>query len=291
MLHFNVAKRLSIDIDIILPNKIKKLETILEEIIKEQGFLKWELQHRSTNSKIKKEYYNFFFTPLHKTPKDEEYVLPDILFEEVNYANIISLLIQSNFIPQSDKTLNVNVPSLEDFLGDILTAFAPNTTGIPYFKRDDDMGMEIIKQLYDIDNLFNIVQKLDVIKTTFYLYAETEMAYRNENKISESDVLNEIYQAALCIVTRGTDRKGNFEELQNGIQRVSNYLFSESYHIEKAIALASKVAYISTLIQYYAKTINKFKNPNEMKDWLIGKPLNNKLSKLKNPIRKHFSMV
>ncbi|MBK7097824.1 MAG: nucleotidyl transferase AbiEii/AbiGii toxin family protein [Sphingobacteriales bacterium] len=74
MLHFNSTKRLSIDIDIILPNEIKDLESILDAIVKEQGFLRKELQHRSANSKIKKEHYKFFFTPLHKTNKDEEYV-------------------------------------------------------------------------------------------------------------------------------------------------------------------------------------------------------------------------
>lgn len=54
MLHFNSAKRLSIDIDIILPNEIENLESILDTIAEEQGFLRKELQHRSTDSKIKK---------------------------------------------------------------------------------------------------------------------------------------------------------------------------------------------------------------------------------------------
>ena len=101
MLHFNSTKRLSIDIDIILPNdsdsyRNKDLQSILDAIIKEQGFLRKELQHRNTSSKIKKVHYKFFYTPLHKTNKDEEYVLLDILFEEVNYVNLISLPIQSD---------------------------------------------------------------------------------------------------------------------------------------------------------------------------------------------------
>lgn len=84
MLHFNSTKRLSIDIDIILSSQPENLENILETIVEEQGFLRKELQHRSTNSKIKKEHYKFFYWPLHKTNKTEEYVLLDILFEEVN---------------------------------------------------------------------------------------------------------------------------------------------------------------------------------------------------------------
>jgi predicted nucleotidyltransferase component of viral defense system len=38
MLHFNSAKRLSIDIDIILSNEIENLESILDAIAEEQGF-------------------------------------------------------------------------------------------------------------------------------------------------------------------------------------------------------------------------------------------------------------
>lgn len=281
MLHFNSTSRLSIDIDIILPNEIKDLESALDAITKEQGFLRKELQDRSTNSKIKKEHYKFFYTPLHKTNKEEEYVLLDILFEEVNYVNLISLPIQSDFVPIVDKPLSVNVPSLEDILGDKLTAFAPNTTGIPYFKNDDSMSMEIIKQLYDIGNLFDTVTDLNTIKTTFYRFAKTEIDYRNCEGINENDVLEDIYQTALCIVSRGTDGKGNFEELQKGIGRISPFIFSESYHIEKVIAHASKAAYLSTLIHLNAKKIAKFENTLQLKDWRIDEPLNNKLNKLK----------
>jgi hypothetical protein len=281
MLHFNSTKRLSIDIDIVLPNESKDLERVLDAIIKEQGFLRKELQHRSTTSKIKKEHYKFFYMPLHKTNKDEEYVLLDILFEEVNYVKLISLPIQSDFVPIIDKPLSVNVPSLEDILGDKLTAFAPNTTGIPYFKKDDSMSMEIIKQLYDIGNLFDIATDLETIQTTFYRFAKTEIGYRNSEEINENDVLEDIYQTALCIVSRGTDGKGDFLELQTGIGRISRFIFSESYHIEKAIAHASKAAYLSTLIHLKAKSIAKFENPLQLKEWLIDEPLNNKLNKLK----------
>ncbi|MEO8785700.1 MAG: nucleotidyl transferase AbiEii/AbiGii toxin family protein [Chitinophagaceae bacterium] len=281
MLHFNSTKRLSIDIDIILPDEVKDFESVLSAMTQEQGFLRWELQHRRANLKIKKEHYKFFYNPLHKTNKTEEYVLLDILFEQVNYTNLVSMPIQSDFVPIMDKPLNVDVPSLEDILGDKLTAFAPNTTGIPYFKKDDSMSMEIIKQLYDIGNLFDAANDLETIKTTFYRFAKTEIAYRKSEGTNENDVLEDIYETALCIVTRGSYGKGNFDELQNGIRRISSFIFSESYHIEKAINHASKAAYLSVLIQYEAKAIDKFEHPLQLKDWQIGEPLNSKLNKLK----------
>lgn len=281
MLHFNSTKRLSIDIDIILPQAISGLEEMLDAIAKEQGFLRKELQHRSTPSKIKKEHYKFFYTPLHKTNRDEEYVLLDVLFEEVNYSKIVSIPIRSAFIPIVDEPLHVDVPSLEDILGDKLTAFAPNTTGIPYIKNEDSMSMEIIKQLYDIGNLFDVVTDVKIIKETFSSFAKTELFYRNIFELSEMDVLEDIYQTSLCIVSRGTDGKGNFEELQNGIRRIGGFIFSENYQIEKAIIHASKAAYLSSLIKFNASTFEKFNGPLLIKDWVIGDPLNNKLNKLK----------
>jgi hypothetical protein len=281
MLHFNSTRRLSIDIDIILPQEIENLEHILDLLAFEQGFLRKELQHRDSKSKIKKEHYKFFYTPLHKTNKEEEYVLLDILYEEANYSKIILLPIQSTFVPIIDAPLTVNVPILEDILGDKLTAFAPNTTGIPYFKKEDSMSMEIIKQLYDIGNLFDVVSELSVVRSTFYRFAKTELVYRNSDGMSEADVLEDIYQTSLCIVTRGIDGKGNFEELQNGIQRIGSFIFSEKYHIEKAITHATKAAYLSTLLKQDVSIIQKFESPVQIKDWSIGEPLNNKLNKLK----------
>jgi len=281
MLHLNSTKRLSIDIDIIMPEKSKNMDELLDKVADEQGFLRKDEQKRSTSTKIDKAHYKFYYTPLYKTSKDEEFVLLDILFEEVQYKNIIQLNIQSSFLPEKGAPLSVKTPSLEDITGDKLTAFAPNTTGIPYFKGEDSMSMEIIKQLYDIGNLVDNVSDLETIKTTFKKFAKTELAYRKMDTLSDNDVLEDIYQTSLCIATRGADGKGDFEQLQLGIQRVKGFIFSENYQIEKAIAHASKAAYIATLIKHDAKIIEKFGDPLQMKDWVINEPMNTKLNKLK----------
>ena len=114
MLHFNSNKRLSIDIDIILPKENEKLDDILNLVVAGKGFVRKELQRRNVNSKIKKEHYKFFYTPVHRSNKAEDYILLDILFERANYQNIIQLPIQSTFVPMTDKPILVNIPSLED---------------------------------------------------------------------------------------------------------------------------------------------------------------------------------
>jgi hypothetical protein len=141
--------------------------------------------------------------------------------------------------------------------------------------------MEIMKQLYDIGNLLDVVSDAKIIKSTFYRFAATELTYRSKGGMNEKDVLEDILQTSLCIVTRGADGKGNFEELVLGIQRVSGFIFSESYHLEKAILHASKAAYLSALISNDAKAVAKYTDPLELKDWLIAEPMNAKLNKLK----------
>ncbi|MDP3912165.1 MAG: nucleotidyl transferase AbiEii/AbiGii toxin family protein [Bacteroidota bacterium] len=281
MLHLNSAKRLSIDIDIIVSEKPEDFEARLDMVALEQGFLRKELQQRNADSKIDKAHYKFFYPPIHKTSKDEEYVLLDVLFEEVHYKNIVQLNIQSSFVPETGVPLTVNAPCIEDITGDKLTAFAPNTTGIPYYKREDSMSMEIIKQLYDIGNLADSVMDVEIIKSTFREFALTELSYKGQNSLSVEHVLEDIYQTALCIVTRGTDGKGDFNLLQQGIQRVTRFIFSESYHLDKAIVHASKAAYLATLIKNDSVSIEKFSNPLQMKAWVIEEPMNMKLNRLK----------
>ncbi len=281
MLHFNSTKRLSIDIDIILPKENKELNNVLDEAAKEQGFNKKEFQTRTAASGITKSHYKFYYLPLYKTNKVEDYVLLDILFEKINYQNIIQLPITSGFVPTIDAPLLVSIPSLEDILGDKLTAFAPNTTGVPYFKNENSMSMEIIKQLYDIGNLFDRVENLNVIKNTFSKFVETELEYRKIKDCKQQNVIEDIYQTALTIASRGIDGNGDFEQLQLGVQRIKSYIFSGRFNIEKAIVSASKAAYLSTLIKYDKNKIEKYSNKIQMKDWIIDKPVNTKLNKLK----------
>jgi predicted nucleotidyltransferase component of viral defense system len=281
MLLFNSTKRLSIDIDIILPERPDNLENIFNNLVKEQGYIKFELQKRTLKSKIDKEHYKFYYSPNYKTNKDEEYVLLDILFEKDNYFKVNEIPVQSSFIPAIGTPLNVHIPTFEDILGDKLTAFAPNTTGIPYFKKEDSMSMEIIKQLYDIGNLFDVSENIKIIKTTFSKFVTTELAYREKNTLTEKDVLEDIFQTSLCISTRGKLGNGDFEQLQTGIRRVKQFIFSENYQIEKAILHASKTAYLSSLIKYNGNRIEKFTDPLLLKDWTILDPSLNKLNHLK----------
>lgn len=98
MLMLGSTKRLSIDIDVIMPEKPEDMEAAFESILPAKGFNRFELHERKQNSDIEKAHYKFYYTPAHKTNQDKEYLLLDILFEKPAYQNIISIPINSVFV-------------------------------------------------------------------------------------------------------------------------------------------------------------------------------------------------
>lgn len=271
-------KRLSIDIDIIVPKKID-LNTVLEEIIKNTDFTKLELQDRHTNSKIDKAHYKFHYKPVTSARGDEEYILLDVLFEENPYGEAVcEREVKSSLLITDSEPVMVVVPSIDAILGDKLTAFAPNTTGIPYGIGKE---VEIIKQMYDIGNLVDRASDISVISNVFNGIAKTELEYRSLNGQNSRDILDDIFQTALCISLRGLGGKGDFDELLKGIQNIVNFIISEPFHLDRAITFASKAAYISCLIKTGQSKIKRFHSPDVIKDWLIEQPFNTKLNKLK----------
>lgn len=273
------TKRLSIDIDIVIPNNTN-LEFLFEDFLKRKNFTKVELQERNANSSIKKAHYKFYYLPVYKTAQVDEYVLLDILYEQSQYQQILSIDIDSAFVQQDGHADAINVPSFEDMLGDKLTAFAPNTTGIPYEKNGHSKAMEIIKQLYDIGNLFDDIENLEIVRETFKQFALKELFYRKLVQ-NQHMVLDDIFETALCISTRGLEGNGNFTALQNGISQIRAFIFSETYQIEKAIVHAAKAAYLAKLIELNVNELVLFENALQVKNWTIEQPFFTRLNKLK----------
>ena len=282
MLHLDSAKRLSIDIDIICPPETD-VEQYLSKNAEKYGFNNIKLIERKTASNVPKSHAKFYYQVTYSTNSSTEYILLDVLFEEIYYKNVIKLPIESRFLKSDDEKVYVNVPSVADLLGDKLTAFAPNTTGIPYYKGDKMCSMEIVKQLYDIASLFDITTDLTVTSDTFQKFAMVELAYRNLNPNDIQQVLDDIYQTSLCVCLPKYPDNEHFNLLQDGIKRIQSFIHGERYYLDTAIINASKVAYLSTLIANNLTKIEHFDKDDirVLHDAAIEYPLLIKLNKLK----------
>ena len=279
MLLLKEPKRFSIDIDIIVSNKPKNMEEVLDGVLKSSDFLEYKMNERQSKSNIEKEHYKFYYKPVTNARTEKEYILLDVLYETNHYGKYTNNIeIKSPFIKSKGENIKVTVPIPEAILGDKLTAFAPNTTGVPYERGKE---VEIIKQLFDIGHLFDLAEDMTIVSEVFTQFAKTELAYRELTKLNEADVLNDIFQTALLMGTRGKSGIGNYTEIQKGVQNIKNYIFTENFHIDRAMVLAAKAAYIAVILTTGSNKISHFKNPMDVADWILEQPLETRLNKLK----------
>lgn len=282
MLHLNTSRRLSIDIDIICPPGTI-IEDYLYQYSEDYGFGKVELVDRVSRTNIPKQHAKYFYEVSYPGNGGQDKILLDVLFEETHYSKIVSLPIQNPLLITDEPLIMVNLPSHEDLLGDKLTAFAPHTTGIPFFKGEKKCTMEIIKQLYDVASLFDITDDLTISRQTFLKFAVVELQYRNLEQDNIHQVLDDIYQTALCICMRGLENPDEYKLLQDGISRIGSFIHSERYTLDSAIINASKAAYLSKLIEKGINDIMHYSHdkPGDLSEQILQYPIPTKLNKLK----------
>ena len=73
---------------------------------------------------------------------NDAFIRLDVLYEDNPYTHTIAVPIDLPFLKQEGTPLMVNVPTKEDILGDKITAFGPNSIGIPYFKGVRDCSLD-----------------------------------------------------------------------------------------------------------------------------------------------------
>jgi hypothetical protein len=76
----------------------------------------------------------------------------------------------------------LKVLSIEGLLGDKLTAFGPNTTGIPLSAR---YSMQFMKQVFDIGELFDAATDLYEVHASYEAIFAAENRYRGGRFSSE----------------------------------------------------------------------------------------------------------
>ncbi|NLB81477.1 MAG: nucleotidyl transferase AbiEii/AbiGii toxin family protein [Clostridiaceae bacterium] len=282
MLHFDTPKRLSIDVDIICKPGTNILR-YLGKFGDKYGFTEVKEIERTARNHVPKTHAEYKYEVSYPSGHPSDKILLDVLYENLQYEHIIPLQIRSPFLKIIGEPAIVKCPSLSDMLGDKLTAFAPHTTGIPFFKGDKPFSMEIMKQLFDISSIFDRISDITSAVKTFHKTVPIELSYKGLDSLSAEDVLNDAYATALNICLRGAISKPEYEYLVNGARRVNGFIITENYSMERAILDASKVAYLTCLIKNDKKQISHYEpNMNEILiNDTIKSPELNKMNHLK----------
>jgi len=226
-------------------------EDDLKSIIGKSIFNRLEIDNRPNNN-IPKKHFKFYYTS--KLDAVEKYILLDVLSSDNPYTIVTKKSIAHSLF-LTDEDASVRLPSINDILGDKLTAFAPNTIGIKY---GSDKSLEILKQLYDVHNLFNLFSDRIIIAAAYSKLAAEQFSYR-KLKISVSDSLKDTFNASakLCKLDfKGSVEDDETKELRKGIQALSGFLIDNDFNLQIAKTAASKAALLSTLIHFPQKKIS-----------------------------------
>ena len=280
--------RFSIDIDIVCKTEKEHLEATLNKIVETSNFIEWKLdEHRSYQPGVPKAHYKFLFISKFRGSGT---ILLDVLVEDSIYPELIERPIATKWI-ETDKEMVVCLPSIDSITGDKLTAFAPNTIGIPYFKGKDRLpfAMEICKQLFDLSKLFEQIQNVETVAKSFYAFAEHEIDYRKSTnlkyELNPKVVLLDTIDTCLIIAKRGSgsdDEKRKFTELQNGIRALgSGFLMKGKFRIDDAIQASARIAYLAARILAKDYDPLEYYKGQHVKNLVIEDPQWNFLNRLK----------
>jgi hypothetical protein len=268
-------KRFSIDIDIITEHSEKEIIAVLQKTVDEKIFLSWE---DDNNRKHTPDAPIGHFKAYYKSVVDGniEPILLDLLYTPNPYPEVRELPIKHLWLSTSKEETIITMPTFDAILGDKLTAFAPKTTGILYSKNHP---VEIIKQLYDIAFLFDNIANLEMVRSSYKKVVQEEIGFR-KLEITAKEVLEDTWLACYALAERDT-KSEEFNHLQLGIRNFTNFTI-DRFSIDEAITAGAKVAYLTKLIQSEKEIkIEWFKNPLEIKEWMIEEQEHKKLNKLK----------
>jgi hypothetical protein len=236
-------KRLSIDLDVIGDVGLDELKKLVNESV----FTGVEEDERPKSDIPKRHFKISYSSNFSKYP---EYVLLDTLNAKPPYPRMLTREMKSGLF-KAEQQLDVTLPSINGILGDKLTAFAPETIGVPFGK---ERSMEIIKQLFDIGELFTACSDLNEVRDSYHSTFELENGFRG-SKLSLNEVLDDTIRTAYAICR--LDLKGSVEnektnEIRRGITQIGSYLLQEKFSLLSARVAAARASYLASLIKYSA---------------------------------------
>lgn len=247
LLHLPRPNRLSIDIDIVCNEPKPEFESALNALINESPFLRWDEQTRGERGLPGRRHYRFHFQS--PTQGQEVHILLDVVTEPNVLIHIIERPVNTAFLEIAEP-IAVKTPRLESLLADKLTAFAPGTIGVPLTAQ---FSQQVIKQLFDIAQLYDQAQELSILAEDNQNAFQAEARYRGFTG-SYSDYLDDVIQAAfhLCALDlKGAPKDSNEENrlYRRGIVQLGNHLVSVPFRLPEAKVAAAKAARLAMLLK------------------------------------------
>ena len=245
LLHHFPPVRLSIDIDILLPEKDRNsLADLVQQIAPKAGFK--TVREDERQSVIPKAHYKFRYDPIFGQREDS--ILLDVVFCDPPYYRIVEKSLKGYPLIFSDTDVVARIPTANGLAGDKMTAVSPKTLGL---RLTDGRDMEYLKQVIDLGVLFDLVDDLEDVRESFVRTCAMENGFRNARH-SQDEILDDIVEVAFRYsqwLLKGADN--SFKEIgsiNRGFERLTNHLVGRVTADDLKVAFG-KIAYMARLMR------------------------------------------
>jgi len=276
MLMIQEPRRFSIDIDIIIEDKEQNIDKVLDEVVVNTGFTKWEEHKRKSKSDIEKQHFKLHYTPISSQEGSTNNILLDIVYEPNPYLQIQEIDVSHFLLKEEKSPLKVVVPTLEAILGDKLTAYGPNTTGVPLSKPK-----EVMKQIYDVAGIFDRITSIQNVRDNFINVAKSELAYKGFNADNFQIIIDDIINCSFYYCSYGKYDANTFKLMQEGVSGLNNFIYGDKFRQPQAQIAVAKASYLAKIIEKEQTDIIRFDVKADMSKWTITSREHTFLNKLK----------
>ena len=134
---------------------------------------------------------------------------------------------------------------------------------------------EIMKQLFDVSCLFDLLTDLKIFKKSYQEFAKAEIEYRPERKInSVEQILRDTINTAILIakkdVLNNDEDKAKFSEINTGINQFGHFVFVGKFGVLEAQVAGAKAAYLAAIIlSNYQGALQKFSSAIPYTEYMI----------------------
>jgi hypothetical protein len=265
--------RLSVDIDVIVEKPADDLDAVFTRVCSESVlFTRFERQDRDIDAVFDTGHYKFFYRPF-ADETEESYILLDMYRIKNPYAKTLELEIISDVLDTRGENAAALVPDADSILGDKLTAFAPDTIGISLSAEPEHRPkrVEVLKQLFDIGNLFDLAENAGNIRKTHNAVASHEIE-KFGLEITPDDVLRDSERHAYIIGHGGKADKPVYDNIAKGYKDFNKFVSDLSFDEAQAVLAAAKTAYLVSVLLAGGNTLEKYDDKTDMSDWQIAEP-------------------
>lgn len=247
LLHLPHPKRLSIDIDIVCPAPQAELDQVLTQILPSTPFTHWVESQRGERGLPGRRHYRFHYA----SPTQERvlHILLDVVTEENPLHYLERKTINTPFL-KIEESNSAQLPTIDSLLADKLTAFAPNSVGVPLTQA---FSQQVIKQLFDIGQLFEHAGDLEILRT------ENENSFKAEARYSNfqgshhdylDDLIDTAYRlSALDLRRAPNDQPAKDTLLRRGINQLSNHIIGMPFRLPEAKVAAARAACLASILK------------------------------------------